>query len=224
MSTTQTKNEAITAYLKQATRVHGLGSCILLPEFVEDGNGGWKPEGDGVRSTKKDGTSFIRIGSVVLGDNLKTNTMFTNSFLPTQDLVDTLDMLCIAAGGKVPGKLVIHERLEPFRRTNASEDIKWADKDANIACTVDDQPIYRRIEHTTNMSKEDIRVQHTNGAVISENARAKWAANNVTSLKANTNAIQQAAQKQQRLDELKAIPKTQRTAAQKAELAELMED
>lgn len=175
----QTKNEAIVAYLKAQSKVHGLGSVILLPEFTGSDDNGWTPvEGNGVRSTKKEGTSFIRLGSVVLGDGLKVTVRYTNDFLPTEDLLTTLDMLCVVPGGKVPGKLIAHERMEPFSKTNSARDIKWADQKANLACMVDDQPIYRRIEHTTNMSKEDITIQHTNGAAISANASAKWAATN----------------------------------------------
>lgn len=180
----QTKNQAIEQFLKKMSKVHGIGSVILVPEFEGNDNDGWTPTNVGVRTTKKSDTSYIRLGSVVMGAGLSVKVRLTNAFQPTAQLEDTLVMLGITPGGKVPGKLIVHERLEPFRRTNADADLKWADKAAGIPCLVDDQPIYRRIEHTDNMSAEDIRIQHTNGTQISEHARKVWAASQVASVAA----------------------------------------
>lgn len=186
----QTKNQAIEQFLKKMSKVHGIGSVILVPEFEGNDNNGWTPTNVGVRTTKKSGTSFIRLGSVVMGAGLSVKVRLTNAFQPTAQLEDTLDMLGITPGSKVPGKLIVHERLEPFRRTNADADLKWADKNAGIRCeftgeyngvTYDSPaPIYRRIEHTDNMSAEDIRIQHTNGTQISEHARKVWAASQLS--------------------------------------------
>lgn len=214
-----TKNEAIAMYLKAQSKIHGLGSVIIVPEFDGDDTIGWTPVGDGVRATKKGDTSFIRLGSVVLGDGLRTAIRLTNNFMPTDELVSTLDALCATAGSKIPGKLIAHERLTPFRRTNGDLDLKWADKSANLPCLVDDQPIYRRIEHTMDTTKSDVLVQHTNGQAISEHARKVWMSNNANPAQ----GLEAAAEGTKRLAELKAIPSAKRTAEQKLEIAELME-
>lgn len=214
-----TKNEAIVSYLKAQSKVHGIGTVILLPEFVGSDESGWLPSGEGVRGTKKDDTSYIRLGAMVLGDGLKMTARYTNTFMATTELNETLDSLSIVCGGKVPGKLIAHERLTPFRRTNGELDIKYADRVANIACTVDDQPIYRRIEHTTDMSKADITVQHTNGEFISNHARTQWMKNNANPAKGLENAAANA----KRIAEIKAIAANKRTAEQKMELMELLE-
>lgn len=211
-----TKNEAIALYLKAQSKVHGLGSVILLPEFEGNDNDGWLPSGDGVRSTKKDDTSFIRLGSVVLGDGLRTSIRLTNNFMPTEELVSTLDTICATAGSKIPGKLIAIEAVTPFRKVNAELDLKYADRTAGIVCRVDDQPIYRQIVHKYSSEAQDILVQHTNRDEISTNARGK--------VKAVSPGIMEASKKKVRMEELQAIPKTQRTVAQKAELAELLED
>lgn len=216
----QTKNEAIAAYLKSASKVHGIGAVILLPEFTGSDDSGWIPEGNGIRGTKKEGTSFIRLGAVVLGDGLKTTVRFTNDFMPTTELTETFDMLSVTPGGKVPGKLIAHERLEAFRRTNSDQDIKWADKTAGLPCLVEDQPIYRRIEHTMNLNKSDMLVQHTNTQALSENARTKWELNNA---KSASTTIADAGKRSLRITELKAIAKAKRTPAEVAELADLLE-
>lgn len=193
----QTKNQAIEQFLKKASKVHGIGSVILVPEFEGNDNDGWTPTNVGIRTTKKSAdTSYIRLGSVAVGAGLSVQIRLTNQFKPSAGLADTLDMFGIVPGGKVPGKLIVHERLEPFRRTNADADLKWADKAAGIRCEFTGEyngvmydspaPIYRRIEHTDNMSAQDIRIQHTNGTQISEHARKVWAASQVATVGAPT--------------------------------------
>ncbi len=230
-----TKNEAIIGYLKNASKVHGIGAVILLPEFTGSDDSGWTPvASNGVRAVTKGAnagvTSFIRLGSVVLGNNLRTAYRYTNDFLPTNELVETLDMLGLVPGSKVPGKLIAHERLIPFSPTNAERDIKYAGSGSGLLCTFTGThngvvydtpaPIYRRIEHKMNTNTEDILIAHTNEAALIENARAKWVAANVKG--ANT-GMDQAKMKAAKIAELQAIPKGQRTAAQKVELAELLE-
>ena len=216
----QTKQQAIETYLKAQTGVHGLGSVILLPEFEGDDDNGWTPvESNGIRSTTKGEQSFIRLGSVSLGDGFKTQVRYTNSFLATEQLVATMDMIGAKPGSKLPGKLVIHERMMPFSKSTPTNDIKWADKAAGIMCTFQgtkdgityDEPaiIYRRTEHKMDSNAQDILIQHTNGAAISAHASTKF--------QANSNALKNAARRK----ELESIPVAKRTKAQVAELSAL---
>ncbi len=238
----QTKNEAIASYLKNATKVHGLGSVILLPEFAGSDESGWAPvAGNGVRTSDKmkEGQAFIRLGSVVLGDGMKVVSRFTNDFQPTAQLADTLDMLGIVPGSKVPGKLCVEESMRPYRKTNSEQDIKWADQKAGIMCTftgttkemdaegklVDviydsPAPIYRRTVHKMDINAADTLITHTNRSQISAHASAKWAVEHV---KAVSPAVMDAGAIELRKAELKAIPKAKRTPEQVAELADLLE-
>jgi hypothetical protein len=117
--------------------------------------------------------------------------------------------LSLVAGSELPGKIVVKESLIPVSATDATMGVKYpnaAAKTQGLACLVDDQPVYRKSMYTPNVDELDILVQHTNGDEI----------------RAFMNAGTKTPTPEQRLAELQAIPKAQRTAAQKAELAELV--
>ena len=203
MSTVQTKNAAIESFIADMYEQHNydLGTVILLPEFTGSDDTGWAPDmnGNGIRKAKGE-NDYIRLGSIVLGDNLRAVPRYTNTFQPTQSLENLMKLLRAKEGSKITGKLIRVDSMTPFRRTNPELDIKWADKAAGIACMVDDKHIYSRTEHVMATSKEDIVISHTNREQIAENGRQKAAAR-VKSLTPNSDAIKDAANA--KLQELK---------------------
>jgi hypothetical protein len=73
------------------------------------------------------------------------------------------------AGEELPGKIVIKETLEPLNAKDATMGIKYpsaAAKKAGLACTVNDQPVYRKSYYTPDTNKLDIMIAHNNGADI----------------------------------------------------------
>jgi len=229
--------DAIHAYIAQATALNGRGSVILLPEFEEDANGKWAPvQGKGTRPTATGG-SFLRFGKMTINPATgKIQYLYTNHFGDSEE--DLLNMMLFIAptatvGSAIRGiRLVIHEQTTAFSRKDPSRDIKWADKKAGIQCLKLDeasgemQTIYRRTkvffaddEGNYPDNARNILLQHDNGAEISENGFQKWNAANTPAIK-NASPV---AAPVDRLAELQAIPKANRTAAEKAELAELMD-
>jgi hypothetical protein len=83
--------------------------------------------------------------------------------------VKELEEFNFVAGEELPGKIVIKETLEPLNAKDATMGIKYpsaAGKKAGLACTVNDQPVYRKSYYTPDTSKQDVMIAHTNGADI----------------------------------------------------------
>jgi hypothetical protein len=204
MSTVKTKNAAIKSFIANmyAQFNYDLGTVILLPEFTGNDDTGWLPdmESNGIRKGSGE-NDFIRLGSLELDDNLKAAARYTNNFQKTEELEDLIKMLRVKVGNKIPGKLIRIDSMAPFRRTNPELDIKWADKQANIACMVGDSYIYSQTRYVKATSKEDIIIQHTNREQISENGRTKRETS-MKSTTANSDAMKTAANA--KLDEMKA--------------------
>jgi hypothetical protein len=194
MSTVMTKNEAIKTFIADSYSLndYDLGTAILLPEFVGDDTTGWEPDmsSTGIRAASGE-NDYIRLGALVLGDGFKEEYRFNNTFKAPDALKRILTSMRATVGSRVPGKLIRVDSMTPFRTKNPEEDIKWADKQAGIACMVDDKRIFSRIEHVMSSSKEDVIIQHTNRDAISANGRAKRAAS-VKSV-ANSDALREAA-------------------------------
>lgn len=203
MSTVISKNEAIKNFIADAYEMHDydLGTPILLPEFIGDDTKGWEPDmsSTGIRTTNGE-NEYIRLGAIVLGDGFKEEARYLNTFKAPDVLRRVIKAMKATIGCKVPGKLIRVDSMRPFRTTNPELDIKWADKQAGIACKVDEAYIYSRIEHVMSSSKEDVIIQHTNREQISENGRAKRAAS-LKSVTANSDAMRAAAN--EKLQELK---------------------
>jgi hypothetical protein len=202
MSTVQTKNEAIKSFIADAYAEHDydLGTVILLPEFKGSDDTGWVPDMDsnGIRSAKGE-NDYIRLGSLVLGDNFKDEYRYTNTFKTNESLQRILKALRSTVGSKMPGKLIRIDSMTPFRTTNPELDIKWADKAAGIACKKGDKHIYSRIEHVMVSTKEDRILEHDNREEMVANGRAKRAAE-LKSL-GNSDALRAAAN--EKMNELK---------------------
>lgn len=207
---------------------------FVIPEFEED-NGEWIPiESNGVRISKKVNpvtgklSSFMHLGSitrVITGGKPQWKPRFINLF---EDEAGNLAMDIVAYGLSVgslyPGiALIKQESLTPFSLKNPERDIKVAGN-SGITCTfqgVDAQgivydepaPIYSRTR-IAESGTPDTTITHTNTAEIQAWAAADRAKN------ANANKNIRGGN---RLAELQAIPKAKRTAAEKAELAELMD-
>lgn len=170
---------AIHAYIaSKLVGADSYGKVIVIPEFTMNASGAWEPVEDSViraaNNPQDPSAAFIRLGTKVLGDGLKEQYRFTNTFQDTNALSNLLTTLGVGAGDIVPGKLVVEESLVPFSAANPARDIKWADQAAGIKCMVEDRPIYRRIVHTTKMDKEDINIQHTNREELSNAARMRF--------------------------------------------------
>lgn len=164
-----------------------LGTVCIVPPFTwDEGTGTWLPEGNMIREAKGE-NNFIHLGSIVLGAGLKPTPRYTNSFQADSKLNTLLEMWDMIPD-EMKGKLVVEEATEPFSKTNPDRDIKWANKDLDIPCMLEDQPIYRRTVHTSDMSKTDTLIQHTNVEQIRESYAA--------SQKPQSSGIQQAATRQ----------------------------
>jgi hypothetical protein len=150
--------EAIHNFIHQQSNAAPKGSVILLPEFEENADGSWSPTSHKGARLTKDNSAFVRFGKRTF-TNGKFNYLFTNFFSNDgeQELMNILNYLDPSAtiGSAIKGvKLVVHESVYPFSRTNPDRDIKWANKDAGIACkvdmvddqgVVDTKVIYRRV-------------------------------------------------------------------------------
>lgn len=64
----------------------------------------------------------------------------------------------------VSGKLVVKEALEPFYE---GQQPKVA-SGTTVVCRKDDQPIYREVQFTQDMSEADVFIAHTNSVEIKE--------------------------------------------------------
>lgn len=71
------------------------------------------------------------------------------------------------AGQELPGKLIVLEQLHPFSDGDYHGDIKIAGA-TGVVCRYYDQPIYRKVVYTEDMSRRDELIQHTNTDEIKE--------------------------------------------------------
>ena len=158
----QANKNAIHLFIAQATAKYGRGSVILLPEFIEQGDGTWIPKADSTgRRATDSGSAFLRLGKQYLISNGKTNKvsyMFTNEFADSDEDLHSFLLYVdpnAVVGGAVRGcRLVIHESLKPFSKVNPERDIKWANREQGLKCTkyvvdldtaeMKQMPIYRR--------------------------------------------------------------------------------
>ncbi len=76
-------------------------------------------------------------------------------------LVEDLAEFGFTANQSIPGKVIIKESLTPFNKKNPKRDIKIAG-DSGVVCCQDGMPIYRKSIFTTDLSKQDDLVSHTN--------------------------------------------------------------
>ena len=160
-STQLTANrEAIHNFIYQVTKKTVKGSVIILPEFEEQSDGSWAPTSHvGARLTKTNSV-FVRFGKQVF-DNGRFKYLFTNFFSDAgeQEMMNILEYIDPNAtiGSAIKGvKLVTHESVFPFSKSNPERDIKWANKEDGIKCMkyiidpvsgelIAKLPIYRRV-------------------------------------------------------------------------------
>lgn len=213
-------NDAIHSYIAKATSQYGRGAVILLPEF-EEVNDEWVPvQGSGIRPTSQN-SAFMRFGKMTISAQGKIQYLYTNHFGDSEENLANL-MLFIdptaTVGSAVKGvRLVVHESVTPFSRTNPERDIKWADQENGLSCMKADdngelKPIYRRTkvffaDDEGNYPQNAVNqlVEHDNKEQLSTAAFTKFTA-------ANTQRLKNAA----RIAELKA--KGTLSAKEKAEL------
>lgn len=115
----------------------------------------------------------------------KRTTINANGFLENKRLyfllkgtVDQLKDLNYSVGQELPGIIWIEESLTPFR--SEDQDLKIAG-DTGIVCTLNGEPIYRRMRYSGNPNTEDKCIQHDNG----EELRAAFNAKKTTGVKPN---------------------------------------
>jgi hypothetical protein len=84
--------------------------------------------------------------------------------------VEDLRKLGWTANKELPGKIVIKESLTPFNTKEPERDYKYAG-DSGIICTVNDQPIYRKLFYSPSEESKDVFVAHDNGEVIKASYR-----------------------------------------------------
>lgn len=212
--------EAIHGFIIQQTKVNGglkNSPVILIPEFQEDTDGKWLPiSSNGVRKTVKEGLGFTRLGMAFLRDDLTAGFMYTNQLADEAQLIEGLALMDIGIGDMIPGKvLVAQESLSPFSKTNPDNDLKRFPI-SDIPCTIDDQPIYRRIVLKP-IGTPSVLIAHNNG-----DAQSKHMASMRLQSTNKPTIANDATKSASRIAQLKAVPKGQRTAAQKAELEELI--
>ena len=68
---------------------------------------------------------------------------------------------------ELEGKIVVHETLVPPDPENDFRHLKKAGT-TGVICRVDDQPIYRTTYFTTDLTAEDVFIDHTNSEEIKE--------------------------------------------------------
>jgi len=215
-------NAAIDLYVIKNTRLHGgykNKPVILVPAFELDTDGEtWVPvQNNGVRATKKEHLSFMRLGMVTLSvatngsDELKV--LKTNMFNDDAKLQGIVELLDLKIGDQYPDRvLVVEESLTPFSQANPNRDIKVAGS-TGVPCLLDDQPIYRRVKLAP-VGTNSVFIAHNNIDAI----RKAMTASRITV--SNVPSPQQLAQE---LKTIKAIPKAQRTPEQNARLLELQD-
>lgn len=79
--------------------------------------------------------------------------------------VDDLKKDGFYAGQKLDGQIVVKESLEPTNPKNVDQDQKKAGA-TGVTCTLDDQPIYRTSQFTSDMDAKDVFIAHNNGEQI----------------------------------------------------------
>ena len=80
---------------------------------------------------------------------------------------DDLKAFNLNPNQELDGKIVVEESFIPFNPNNAERELKMAG-DTGIPCLVDGQPIYRRTRYTTNLTEQDVLIQHNNTEDIRE--------------------------------------------------------
>ena len=68
---------------------------------------------------------------------------------------------------EITGKIVVKEQLTPFSDNNPERDYKIAGT-TGIICCVHGEPIYRRTVFTSDVTAEDVLLDHTNNDAIRE--------------------------------------------------------
>lgn len=72
----------------------------------------------------------------------------------------------------LPGKIIVKESLQPFNPQNPDKHLKFAG-DSGIVCRVEDEPIYRETEFTSNINAIDSLIPHTNADEIKQKQAAE---------------------------------------------------
>lgn len=75
--------------------------------------------------------------------------------------IDILKEMNYYPGQILDGKIIVKESMTPFNKKSPERDIKIAGN-TGIACTLEGNPIYRKIVYTQSANAEDITIQHDN--------------------------------------------------------------
>jgi hypothetical protein len=189
---TAAHNKAADMYAIKMTNANGgikNKPVIIMPTFEMDANGNWFPvETNGMRVTKKDGFSFLRVAMVKVALSTagtpEVKVIKSNVFNEDTKLEALLSLYGIGIGDAIPDMiLVTEESLLPFNKKNPERDYKFAT--GNLQCTFTGEhngieydvpaPIYRRVKLAPASTGKDVLIAHTNGEEISKFASAEWA-------------------------------------------------
>lgn len=216
--------KAIESFLRKASISAGKGAVILMPEFVENPTTKeWEPvmNGMGARPTKNN-AAFLRLGKATAkvtssgsGNSVQWSFLYTNLFGTDSDslgdLIAFTDPNAVVGGAIKNVRVVVHESLKPFSKTNPDRDLKQTPDgikltysgvtitDDGEVITHSNEPIYRKVqvffaddEGNYPENAKNILINHTNTEETSNAARARWNTANTNSIKTQAQAAMNA--------------------------------
>lgn len=179
------------------------GSVVVLPEFMEE-NGTWVPTDSAVIESANSTKGFGYIGLVQNRTVMVKGAEFDNDVWAIQRGKVASMEAKYTPGMVLEGHIVTEDTLTAPNPSNVAQDLKYisaAAREANIPCTIDDQPIYQIRYWDNTGTIADTHIPH----------------NNVIEVVAKNTGMKAAQAK--RLAELQG--KATKTKAEKLEIAEL---
>ena len=113
------------------------------------------------QSQKNPEWGYVKLQQVkiMVDDNGFLRRTTLNSLI--QAPIEILKIMNYHANQTLEGNIVIKESLKPFNEKDPERNLKIAGK-TGIVCTVEGQPIYRKVVYSTKSNAEDQTIQHDN--------------------------------------------------------------
>lgn len=113
------------------------------------------------QSKKNPDWGYVKLQQVkiMVDDNGFLRRTTLNSLI--QAPIEILKIMNYYSGQTLEGNIIIKESLKPFNEKEPERNLKIAGK-TGIVCTVDGQPIYRKVVYSTKSNAEDQTIQHDN--------------------------------------------------------------
>ena len=188
MSKQMTLPEAKTAYA-QAILNKNAGSAntvVVLPEFMQEGDT-WVPTDSAVIASENSTKGFGYVCLVQSATVHLKGVEFENTLWTIQRGRVAAMESKYTPGTLLPGRIVTQDTLTPPNVADPTQNLKYisaAAREAKIACTLDDQPIYQERYWDPTNTQVDITLPHNNDVVALVAAKA---------VKANSAGIKNAA-------------------------------